>query len=136
MRDKYEQERILTLMEPSTELETLQSNAPDEDSDEVPKAPLSLASPILGKKDQPQLPFLSTSGSRMRLTSGSSSSSESIKEELEVLKGRCHQLEIQECTERGRLETQLECAINKRRKAERNYEDLLKEVGSPPGQRQ
>ena len=60
---------------PSTELETLQSNAPDEDSDEVPKAPLSLASPILGKKDQPQLPFLSTSGSRMRLTSGSSSSS-------------------------------------------------------------
>ena len=123
-------------MEASSDLETFQANASDEDSVEVPTTLLSQASPTLGGKDYPKPPLLSTSGSRMRLASCSSFSSESIKEDLEALKGRCHLLEIQERTERGRLEKQLECAINERRKAERKYEDLLKEVGSPPERKQ
>ena len=51
-------------------------------------------------------------GGRKKLASGSSCSLENIKEELEVLKKRCYQLEIQE-----------------RREAEKKYENLLKEVG-------
>ena len=68
-------------------------------------------------------------GAEKRLASGSSCSLESIKEELEVLKKRDYQLEIQEHTERCYLEKQLECVINDRREAEKKYENLLKEVG-------
>ena len=39
LREIYEQERILTLMEASTELEILQSNTQEEDIDKIPTAP-------------------------------------------------------------------------------------------------
>ena len=91
----------------------------------------------MGEENQQQINFLNTSvvkiGVRKRLASGSSCSSESINEDLEVLKERCYQLKIQERTERGYLEKQLECVINDRREAEKKYENLLKDVGQIEG---
>ena len=127
LRDIYDHERILTLMEPST----LQSKDPDEDSDEGPTAPLTLTSPMPEEEDLLQLTCLNTSGNRVRKASGSSCSTKSIEKELEELKGRCPKLEIQERTERGIFEKQLESAIKDRREAENKYEDLLKEMGIP-----
>ena len=74
---------------------------------------------------------MNTTGNIARRGSDSSCSAESIKEELEELKGRCQQLEIQECIERGILERQLEAAIIERREAKKKFKDLLEKVEEP-----
>ena len=101
LRDIYDQDRILTLMDPSN---PPSPNDLEEDSEGVPTAPLSPASPAPEKGDLVQPPY----SNKERRESNSSCSAESIKEELKELKGRCQQLEFQERIEKGILERQLQ----------------------------
>ena len=85
LREVFDQDRILTLIDtsdPST------PNILEEDSEGVPTAPLSPASPP-PEEDVPAQPSFSN---KERKESDSSCSAESIKEELKDQEVRCQQL--------------------------------------------
>ena len=81
-------------------------NILEEDSEGIPTAPLSPASPP-PEEDVPAQ------------ENDSPCSEESIKEEVKDLEGRCQQLEYQEHIEKGILKRRLESAIKERREADR-----------------
>ena len=101
MREVFDQDRILTLMDTS---DPPTPNILEEDSEGVPTAPLSPASPA-PEEEEPAQPSFSN---KERRESDTSCSAESIKEEIKELKGRCQQLEFQERIEKGILERQLQ----------------------------
>ena len=104
LREVFDQDRILTLIDTS---DSSTPNILEEDSEGVPTAPLSPASPP-PEEDVPAQPSFSN---KERKESDSSCSAESIKEDLKDLEVRCQQLEYQEHIEKGILKRQLESAI-------------------------
>ena len=121
LSEVFDQDRILTLMETS---DPPTPNDLEEDSEGVPTAPLSPASPAPKEEVSAQPSF----SNKERGESDASCSAESIEEELKDLEVRCQQLEYQEHIEKGILKRQLESAIKERREAEKKYEDLLEKI--------
>ena len=142
LQEVFDQERILSLMDTS---DSSTPNLQEEDSEGVPTAPLTPASPPQNRETDfldedsegiPTAPLSPASPPPREETPpqdySSPCSQRSIKERMRS-PGWESQSPIDEGREeRGLLKKQLETAIRERRIAERKYEKLLERSGIPP----